>query len=133
MGELLLLRFQAIEARADQPLHARRDRDVAHFLALPALEIEQPLFAQHPHRLLQEERVAAGVGDQPGGERRLGERGVAGEVRQESGGLFGPQRLQVDRPASALPAEEAGRLVLELRARGTDEQKRYAVLLGKDV
>ena len=37
---------------------------VAHLVALPPLELEQALVAQHPHRLLEEERVAAGVGDQ---------------------------------------------------------------------
>ena len=86
VSKLLLLRLQAVEARADQALDARGDRDVAHLVALPAFELEQPLVAQHLHCLLEEERVAAGVGDQRLGERRLGKRGVAGEIGQEGGG-----------------------------------------------
>ena len=128
MGEQLLLWLQPVEARADQPLHVRRDRDVAHLVPLPALEVEQPLVAQHLHRLLEEERVAACVGDQRLGERRLGEGGVAGEIGQEGGGRLGAERLKVDRAAPALGAEEAGRVVGELRPRRADQRERRFVL-----
>ena len=133
VGELLFLYCQPIEAGANQPLHARRNGDVAHLLALPALEFEQPLLAQHPHRLLDEERVAARVGDQARGEPRLGERGVAGEIRQESGSLIGPERLQLDCAPPAFPTQEARRFVLEFRACRPDEQERHVGLLAENV
>src|SRR5207248_8375096 len=41
VGELLFLYCQPIEAGANQPLHARRNGDVAHLLALPAHEFER--------------------------------------------------------------------------------------------
>ena len=80
-----------------------------HLAALPPLELEQPLLAQHPHGLLEEERIAAGVGDERLGERRVCERSVTGETAQQRRCLLGSERLQVDGAPPSLPAQEAGR------------------------
>src|SRR5262245_18823251 len=57
MGELLLVCLQPIEARADQPLDARRHWEVTHRIASPPLELEQSFLPQHPNRLFEKERV----------------------------------------------------------------------------
>ena len=133
MGELLLLYCQPVEAGADQPLDACRDWDVAHLVAPPPLEVEQPLLPQHPHGLLEEERVAAGIGDQRRSEPCFRERGVSREVGQHRRGLVWPEGLKVDGAPPALPAEEAGRVVLELGPCGSDEHERHLGLFAEDV
>src|SRR5436305_15163821 len=109
VGELLLLGLQPVEARADEALDARRDRDVSHLVALPSFELEQTLLAEHPYGLLEEEWIAAGVGDERLGERRVCECRVTGETAQQRRCLLGSERLQVHGAPPPLRAEEAGR------------------------
>ena len=75
----------------------------------PPFELEQTLFAQHSHGLLEEERITAGVGDERLGERCVRECRVTGETAQQRRCLLGSERLQVDGAPPSLPAQEARR------------------------
>jgi hypothetical protein len=133
VGELFLLGLKPVEARADQALDAGRDRDVLHLVALPPFELEQPFLAEHPHGLLEEEWIAAGVGDERLGERRDRECRVAGEATQQRRRLLRAERVQVDGAALALSAEEARRLVFDLGPSGRDDRERHFCLVGEEI
>ena len=116
VGQPLLLRLQPVETRADQALHARRDRDVAHLVALPPLEVEQPLLPQHPDRLLEEERIAAGVCDQVSANGVSAKAGSPVRSLSSAAACSGPSVCSSTvRRWPSLP-EEARRLFAELRA-----------------
>src|SRR5439155_22175823 len=104
-----------------------------HLAALPPLELEQPFLAEHPHGLLEEERIAAGVGDERLGELRVRKCGVTRETAQEGCRLLGAEGLQVDGAPPAFPAEEAGRCVIDLGPRRGDERERRARLVCEEI
>ncbi len=124
--------FETVETRADQRLDIRRDRNVAHLVSLPAREIEQSLVAEHPYRLLEEERVSARVGDQRRAERRLGEarhcRSDRSAARSASSGPSVCRWTVRRRPSEP---RKPGASSLSSGRAVADERERHAGLVGE--
>ena len=81
VGKLLLGAGKPVEPGADQALDGRGHRQVAHLVGRPPRAVEQVTLAQHPHCLFEEERIAAGVGNERGCQRRLRQTWVADQAR----------------------------------------------------
>ena len=118
-----LRRLELVDARSDQRLQARGDRNGLAFLQVPTSRIHHTLVHQHLNRLLEEERIPARALQQRLGRRIRGDF-FPEQLDEQRAADVAAQRLELDRDPPLALAHELGHRLDELRSRGADDQQR---------
>ena len=113
---------QLVETRPDQGLETRRHGHGLPLFEMPTGRVDDALIREHLDRLLEKERVAAGVLQQGICCSAVCEGYFAQQLDKQRAPDLGRQRLELDRDPPLALSQQLGHRLNELRAsRGNDE------------
>ena len=125
LQEALAIDRQGVQPRADEGLHGLGDGHpalVGDRSECRPVALEDPPVGEHPDELLRVERIAPGPFEKLGHDLRRQHR-LLQERREQPGGVRLGERGERDRGRVALPTAPSGVALVELGARGTDDEQ----------